>query len=66
MEFQSDIIMKFCELTDVPKILIFSYLPLREKINAKDVCSHWKSIIQNSSSLWKESSSMDIPHIAVK
>ena len=53
MEFQSDIIMKFFELPDVPTILIFSYLPLRDKINAKDVCSHWKSIIQNSSSLWK-------------
>ena len=53
MEFQSDETMKFWKLPEVATILIFSYLPLRDKINAKNVCCHWKSIIQNSSSLWK-------------
>ena len=53
MEFHFDGTISFCNLPEVATILIFSYLPLRDKINAKDVCCHWNNIIRNSSSLWK-------------
>ena len=53
MEFQSDGTISLSKLPEVTMILIFSYLPLRDKINAKDVCCHWNSVIRSSSSLWK-------------
>ena len=56
MEFKPDVIVKstFQDLPDLVLTMIMSYLPLRDKINAKDVCCHWKCFIRNNSSLWKK------------
>ena len=56
MEFKPDVMAKFTfeDLPDLVLTMIMSYLPLRDKINARDACRHWKSFIQNNSSLWKK------------
>ena len=56
MEFEADVMARstFQDLPDLVLTMIMSYLPLRDKINAKDVCRHWKSFIRNNSSLWKK------------
>ena len=56
MEIEPGVMAKstFQDLPDLVLTMIMSYLPLRDKINAKDVCRHWKHFIQNNSSLWRK------------
>ena len=51
MEIKSAV--PFQKFPDLVMTLIMSYLPLRDKIRAKDVCSDWNSFIRSRSSLWK-------------
>ena len=56
MEFELDVMAKYTvqDLPDLVLTMIMSYLPLYDRINANDVCRHWKSFIRNNSSLWRE------------